>query len=113
LQVITAALAEAKGSGAHWGDAELHRLRGDLLNRFPSEDPAEVETCYRTALSVAQQQGSCGFELRAAVSLARHLSAHRRQDEARDLLASVYGWFAEGFDTDDLQEAKALLSEFG
>jgi predicted ATPase len=111
LRIIAAALAEAEVSGTHWGDAELHRLRGDLLNRFLSDDPAEVETCFRTALSVARQQGSRGFELRAAVSLARHLSAQRRQDEARDLLAPVYGWFTEGFDTDDLQEAKALLNE--
>jgi predicted ATPase len=112
LRVIAAALAEVEVSGTHWGDAELH-VRGDLLSRLPLDDPTGVETCFRAALSVARQQGSRGFELRAAVSLARHLSAHRRRDEARDLLASVYGWFTEGSDTDDLQEAKALLNELG
>jgi len=88
-------------------------LRGILLSRLPSNDWTEVETCVRIALSVARDQGTRGFELRAAVSLARLLSARWRRDEARDLLAPVYGWFTEGFDTPDLKEAKALLNELG
>jgi predicted ATPase len=84
-------------------------LRGDLLGRLPSNDCIEVETCFRTALAIAREQGSRGFELRAAVSLARHLSAHGRREQARELLAPVYGWFTEGFDTTDLKDAKALL----
>jgi predicted ATPase len=84
-------------------------LRGDLLGRLPSADWTEVESCFRAALAVAREQGSRGFELRAAVDLARLLSAQQRQAEARALLAPVYGWFTEGFDTPDLQEAKALL----
>ena len=111
LRVVAAALAEAQASGTHWGDAELHRLRGDLLVRLPPNDWAEVETCFRAALSVARQQGTRGFELRAAVSLARLLHAQGRRDEARDLLSPVYRWFTEGFDTPDLQQAKALLGE--
>jgi len=111
LRVVAAALAEAQASGTHWGDAELHRLRGDLLVRLPPNDWAEVETCFRAALSVARQQGTRGFELRAAVSLARLLHAQGRRDEARDLLSPVYRWFTEGFDTPDLQQAKALLDE--
>jgi len=109
LQTLAAALTAAETSCAHWADAELHRLRGDLLGRLPSADWTEVETCFRTALRAAREQGSRGFELRAAVHLARLLSAQQRQAEARALLAPVYGWFTEGFDTPDLQEAKALL----
>jgi hypothetical protein len=111
LRVIAAALAEGEASGTHWVDAELLRLRGDLLVRLASNDQTEVETCFRTALSVAREQGSRGFELRAAVSLAHLLSARGRRDEARAILAPVYGWFTEGFDTADLQEAGALLDK--
>jgi predicted ATPase/class 3 adenylate cyclase len=109
LRTLAASLAAAEASSAHWADAELYRLRGDLLGRLPSTDWTEVETCFRTALSVAREQGTRGFELRAAVSLAGLLSAQGRRDEARELLAPVYGWFTEGFNTTDLREAKALL----
>src|SRR5262249_23726158 len=91
LQTLAAALTTAEAPGGHWADAELHRLRGILLSRLPSNDWTKVETCFRTALSVARDQGTRGFELRAAVSLARLLSARWRRDEARDLLAPVYG----------------------
>jgi class 3 adenylate cyclase/predicted ATPase len=111
LAVLAEALAMAAGSGARGNDAELHRLRGDLLRRLPSPDWAEVEPCFRSALAVAREQGTRGFELRAAVSLARLLSEQERRAEARDLLAPIYGWFTEGFDTLDLKEAKALLDE--
>jgi len=84
-------------------------LRGNLLGRLPTADWTEIEGCFRIALAVAREQGSRGFELRAAVSLARLLSAQGRRDEAHDLLAPVYGWFTEGFDTPDLREAKVLL----
>jgi predicted ATPase len=104
-------LAEAEASGTHWADAELHRLRGDLLTRLPPNDWADVETCFRNAVSVAREQGTRGFELRAAVSLARLLHAQGRRDEARELLVPIYGWFTEGFDTADLKEAKTLLDE--
>ena len=109
LQMLATASAAAEASGAHWADAELHRRRGDLLGRLPSNDWKEVESCLRAALTVARDQGTRGFELRAAVSLARLLSAQGPRDEARAVLASVYCWFTEGFDTPDLQEAKALL----
>jgi predicted ATPase len=106
-------LASAKASGARGNDAELHRLRGELLGRLPYADWTEVETCFRTALRAARGQGSRGFELRAAVDLARLLSAQQRQAEARELLANVYSWFTEGFGTPDLEDAKALLDELG
>ena len=109
LRALAAALAEAEASGTHWADAELHRIRGNLLGRLPPVDWAEVENCFRTAVAVAREQGTRGFELRAAVSLARLLDDQGRRDEARELLAPVYSWFTEGFDTYDLQEAKALL----
>jgi predicted ATPase len=111
LRVIAAAFAVAEASGTHWADAELHRLRSDLLGQLPSNDWTEVETGFRTALSVARDQGTRGFELRATVSLARLLSAQQRQDEARDLVGPIYAWFTEGFDTPDLKGAKALLDK--
>jgi predicted ATPase len=111
LAVLAEALAMAEACGARGNDAELHRLRGDLLHRVPSPDRTEIEASYRKALGISREQGTRGFELRAAVSLARLLNDHRRVTEARGLLAPVYGWFTEGFDTADLKEAKALLDE--
>ena len=93
----------AKASGTHWADAELRRLRGKLLGRLPSADRTEIESCFRTALAIAREQGSRGFELRGAVSLARLLSA-------RELLTPVYGRFTDGFDTPELKDAKTLLA---
>ena len=109
LEMLTEALAAAKACGAYWADAELHRLRGELLQRLSSSNWADIESAFRTSLAVAHAQGTRGFELRAAISLARLLSKQERRDEARDLLAPLYGWYTEGFDTPDLKEAKALL----
>ena len=109
LTVLSEALAIAEASGVRGNDAELHRLRGDLLNRLPSADWTKIEAAYRTALNIAREQGTRGFELRTAVSLARLLSEQGRCNEARELLAPIYGWFTEGFNTPDLKEAKALL----
>jgi len=111
LSVLTEVLATAEVSGARGADAELYRLRGDLLRRLPCPDWTEVEACFRTAFAVASHQGTRGFELRAAVSLARLLSDQGRHHEAHDLLAPIYGWFTEGFNTPDLKEAKALLDD--
>jgi len=96
-------------SGARGWDAEIHRLRGELTGRLPYPDPAKAEDSFRTALSVAREQGTRGFELRTATSLARLWREQGRRGEARELLAPVYDWFTEGFDTQDLKEAKALL----
>ena len=111
LVVLAEAFAVAEAFGQKGTDAELHRLHGDLLRRLPDPEWTEVEISYRTALAVAGEQGTRGFELRAAVSLASLLSKLGRCAEARDLLAPVYGRFTEGFDTPDLKEAKALLDE--
>ena len=109
LMVLAQALAASDASGQIGTDAELHRLRGDLLRRLPDPDSAECETCFRKAVAIAQDQGTRGFELRAAVSLARLLRDQGRRGEAGDVLAPVYGRFPEGFDMPDLKEAKAVL----
>jgi predicted ATPase len=111
LVVLAEAFAVAEAFGQKGTDAELHRLHGDLLRRLPDPEWTEVEISYRTALAVAGEQGTRGFELRAAVSLASLLSKLGRCAEARDLLAPVYGRFTEGFDTPDLKQAKELLDE--
>ena len=90
-------------------EAELHRLRGDLLNA--TGDPSAAERSYHQALTVAKLQSAKLLELQASVSLARLWCKQNRHGEARDLLAPIYGWFTEGFDALDLKEAKLLLEE--
>ena len=109
LTVVAEALATAKASGARGADSDLHRLRGELLRHLPSPDSKEVEACFRTALAVAREQGTHGYELRAAVSLARLLGEQGRCAEAGNVLVPVYRWFTEGFDTPDLRQARTLL----
>jgi predicted ATPase len=111
LAALDDALAKAAVSGAKGWDAEIHRLRGELTGRLPYPDPAKAGDSFRTALAIAREQGTRGYELRTAASLARLRRDQSRRAEAHDLLAPVYGWFSEGFDTPDLQEAKALLDE--
>ena len=109
LIVLAQALAAADASGQVGTDAELHRLRGDLLRHVPDLDLTECETCFRKAVEIARKQGTRGFELRAAVSLARLLGDQGRRSEAREVLAPVYTGFREGFDMPDLKDAKAAL----
>jgi predicted ATPase len=78
--------------------------------RLPRPDLDEAERSFRSALSIAREQGTNGFELRSATSLARLWGDHGRREEAQQLLAPVHGWFTEGFDAADLKEAKALLT---
>ena len=103
------ALQIVERTGERWFAAELNRHKGQLLLRQGHSEAAEE--LYRKALSIAEEQGAKLWELRAAVSLARLRRDQGRRAEARDLLAPVYGWFTEGFDTPDLKEAKALLDE--
>jgi predicted ATPase len=110
LAELDQALARSTESGEKWADAELHRLRGDLVCRLPRPDLDGAERSFRAALSIAREQGTKGFELRAATSLAQLLGHDGRREEARELLAPVYGSFTEGFDTADLKDAKALFT---
>jgi predicted ATPase len=92
-----------------WAEAETHRLRGRLMQSLGEE--AASEDCYRQALDVARRQSAKFWELRVANDLARLWRDQGKRDAARDLLAPVYGWFTEGFETLDLKEAKNLLDE--
>jgi predicted ATPase len=103
------ALQIAERTGERWFVTELNRQKGQLLQR--SGNSAAAEELYRKALTIAQEQGARLWELRAATSLARLRCEQGRRAEARDVLAPIYGWFTEGFDTADLNEAKALLDE--
>ena len=98
-------------TGERWFEAELHRNKGQLLLR--QGHPEVAEELYRKALSIAEKQEAKLWELRAAASLARLRCDQGRRGEACDLLAPVYGWFTEGFETLDLQEAQALLEALG
>jgi predicted ATPase len=106
---LAEALALLATSGVRWWEAELHRLRGELLLQRSSAPPGEAESCFHQALAVARAQQAKSLELRAAMSLSRLWQQQGKRDEARQLLAPIYGWFTEGFDTADFQEAKALL----
>src|SRR5262249_49178699 len=94
-----------------WWEAEVCRLQGVLLLRQPGTPLAEAEACFQRALDVAHRQEAKSLELRAAMSLARLWQQQGKGAEAYELLAPIYGWFTEGFDTADLQDAKALLGE--
>lgn len=111
LEVLAEALALVEDTGERQMEAELYRLRGELLLEHAPDEHEPVEVSYQQALAVAQSQGAKSLELRAAMSLARLRRARDRAKEARDLLAPVHGQFTEGFDTADLKEAKALLDE--
>ena len=95
--------------GERFYEADLHRLKGDLLLGLSADHQAEAETCFQQALAIARRQQTKSWELRAATSLARLWQQQGKRAEAHQLLAEVYGWFTEGFDTADLQEARALL----
>jgi class 3 adenylate cyclase/predicted ATPase len=109
LHLVTEAMQVATRTGYRWSEAELHRLHGELALRSNDQNTAEV--CFKQAIATARAQSARLFELRAATSLSRHWRDQGRKVEARDLLAPVYGWFSEGFDTTDLKEAKALLDK--
>jgi predicted ATPase len=109
LAQIAEAKRLAEATQVKWDLAETLRLRGDLLAQ--TGDHMAAEASYRDGIALAQRQDGKLFELRAATSLARLLSEQGRRAEPHDLLAPVYGWFTEGFDTADLKEAKALLAE--
>jgi class 3 adenylate cyclase/predicted ATPase len=111
LTILADAVRRVGTTGECWREADLHRLRGELLLTVSAENHCEAEVCLRQAISIAQRQQAKSWELRAATSLARLWQSQGKRQEAYDLLAPVYGWFTEGFDTADLKDAKALLDE--
>jgi predicted ATPase len=111
LGALALGIARAEQQGQHYFDAELHRLRAEILLDRDGHAVEEAEALFGQSLEIARRQEAKTFELRAATSLARLWQRQGKRDAARDLLAPVYEWFTEGFDTRDLKEAKALLAE--
>ena len=109
LGVLEEAWVPVHNHGIRDYEAELYRLKGELLLALTAENHAEATACFHHALDIARHQQAKSLELRAAMSLSRLWQRQGKRAEARQLLADVYGWFTEGFDTADLQEAKALL----
>jgi tetratricopeptide (TPR) repeat protein len=110
LTLLTTALEVVHKSAERVHEAELYRLKGEILQQCASDTP-QVEACFRHALHIAQRQQAKLLELRAAMSLSRLWQRQGKRQEAYDLLAPIYGWFIEGFDTADLQKARTLLQE--
>jgi predicted ATPase len=116
LAVLAEAMALVESTGVCFYEAELNRIKGELTLKRPqagsnSEVQEEAESFFRQAIEVARRQSAKSWELRETMSLARLLAKQGRRDEARAMLAEIYGWFTEGFDTADLKDAKALLDE--
>jgi predicted ATPase len=111
LTVLTEAFTLIAATEERWWEAEVYRLQGALLLQLPLPDVGQAEGCFQQALDVARRQQAKALELRAALSLTRLWQGQGKRVAARQLLAESYGWFTEGFDTADLQEAKALLAE--
>jgi predicted ATPase len=108
---IAEALNAIETTKERWFEAEVHRMAGEVALSSPQPDIAKAEAYFERALAVAQKQQAKSWELRASMSLARLWRDQGKPQQARELLAPVYGWFTEGFDTRDLKEAKALLEE--
>jgi predicted ATPase len=109
LHALAEALALIETTGERWYEAELHRLKGEFLLLNSQEQQGEAAACFQQALAIARRQQAKSWELRAAMSLSRLWQQQGKQAEAHTLLAPIYAWFTEGFETADLQEAKALL----
>jgi predicted ATPase len=109
LAILTEVLDIVEETGFSYYEPEMHRLKGELLLARAAENAAGSEACFRQAIAVARRQSAKSWELRAVMSLSRLYQQQGKKEEARQMLAEIYGWFTEGFDTVDLQEAKALL----
>jgi predicted ATPase len=105
------AMTVMETSKERWFEAEVYRTAGEIALRQPDADAQKAENYFEHALAVARQQEAKSWELRAAMSLARLWRDQGRRQQAHELLAPIYGWFTEGFDTLDLKEAKTLLDE--
>jgi predicted ATPase len=104
-------MAAVETTKERWCEAEINRTAGEIALLSPDRNAAKAEAYFEGALSVARAQQAKSWELRAAMSMARLWRDQGKRDEAREILAPVYGWFTEGFDTLDLKEARALLDE--
>jgi predicted ATPase len=113
LSALNVAANLLNKTGTRYYEAELYRLQGELLLMQNATNIAQAENCFRRAIEVARKQSAKSWELRATTSLVRLLAKLGKRGEARAMLAEVYGWFTEGFDTADLKDAKALLDELG
>jgi predicted ATPase len=113
LNALTEALAAADEHENRIHEPEIHRLKGELRLKQDDSNTAEAQSCFERAIEIARKQSAKSLELRATTSLARLLGKQGKRDEARAMLAEIYGWFTEGFDTADLIDAKALLEELG
>jgi predicted ATPase len=111
LQGLKEAFVSVATTGEQLGSPRLHHIKGELLLAQNPSDVAEAERCFRTAIEIARRQSARSMELRAMTNLARLLTKQGKRDEARAMLAELYGWFTEGFDTVALKDAKALLDE--
>ncbi len=117
VNTLAEALSHVGKTGERYYEAELYRLKGELtlaqsrVQGLASSVQKEAEECFQKAIEVARKQQAKSLELRAVMSLSRLWQQQSKKEEARQMLAEVYGWFTEGFDTADLQEAKALLAE--
>jgi predicted ATPase len=111
LRALTEALAIADKQANRHYEAEMHRLKGELLLKQDASKAEEAQNCFERAVEIARRQSAKSLELRAKMSLARLLARQGHRDEARVMLAEIYNWFTEGFDTVDLKDAKALLDE--
>jgi predicted ATPase len=111
MRCIGEAITTVETTKERWFEAEANRIAGEIALLLPEPDVAKAEACFERALAVARKQQAKSWELRAAMSMARIWRDQGRRDEARDLLAPLFGWFTEGFDTRDLKEAKVLLDE--
>jgi hypothetical protein len=108
---IDDALKAVEATKEKWNEAEIHRMAGEIALMSPEPDAVKAEAYFERALAIAREQQAKSWELRAAMSVARLRRQQGKPQEAHDLLAPVYSWFTEGFDTLDLKEAKALLDE--
>jgi len=111
LSTLTEELARVNKTGERFYEAEMHRIKGELLLKHAVPDEVEAECCFQESLALARSQSAKSLELRAAMSLSRLWQRQGKQAPARQLLGEIYGWFIEGFDTADLQEARALLQQ--
>ena len=110
-QHMAEALAAIEKTGERWCESDVRRIAGEIALLGPEQDISKAEAHFERALAIGREQQAKSWELRAAISLARLWRDQGKRDEARELLAPVYGWFTEGFDTLDLKKAKILLDE--